>query len=77
MIRMRHSVNNNTRMGQVIFLCSNSNHLIKFNFTLKRDRRLKFEGDSKSYQITNKGSIERAAQPTSSYFKGSSVHKKA
>ena len=25
--------------------------------TLKRDRRLKFEGDSKSYQVTNKGSI--------------------
>ena len=27
-IMMRHSVNNNTRMGLVIFLCSNSNHLI-------------------------------------------------
>ena len=26
--------------------------------------------------MTNKGSIERAAQPKSSYFKGSSVHKK-
>ena len=25
---MRHSVNNNTRMGLVISLCSNSNHLI-------------------------------------------------
>ena len=28
MMMMRHSVNNNTRMGLVIFLCSNSNHLI-------------------------------------------------
>ena len=28
MIMMRHSVNNNTRIGLVIFLCSNSNHLI-------------------------------------------------
>ena len=28
-----------------------------WNFTLKRDRRFKFEGDSKSYQTTNKGSI--------------------
>ena len=25
---MRHSVNNNTHMGLVIFLCPNSNHLI-------------------------------------------------
>ena len=28
MIMMRHSVNNNTRMGLVVSLCSNSNHLI-------------------------------------------------
>ena len=28
MIMMRHSVNNNTRMGLAIFLCSYSNHLI-------------------------------------------------
>ena len=28
MIMMHHSVNNNTRMGLAIFLCSNSNHLI-------------------------------------------------
>ena len=28
MIMMRHSVTNNTRMGLVISLCSNSNHLI-------------------------------------------------
>ena len=28
MITMRHFVNNNTRMGLVISLCSNSNHLI-------------------------------------------------
>ena len=25
---MRHSVNNNTRIGLVVFFCSNSNHLI-------------------------------------------------
>ena len=28
MIRMCHSLNNNKHMGLVIFLCSNSNHLI-------------------------------------------------
>ena len=28
MIMMRHSVNNNTRIGLVVFFCSNSNHLI-------------------------------------------------
>ena len=28
MIMMPHSVNNNTCMGLVIFLCSNSNHLV-------------------------------------------------
>ena len=27
----RHSVNNNTRMGLVISLCSNSNHFDQFN----------------------------------------------